>query len=155
MGGWRRYLELQAKAKTGLSSDLFVWALVAVVFGVVTFGFILATAFIWLADRYEPLIAALALGGFFLLITIIAVACCFWSRRRTIERAELALAARGNVPWLDPGLVAVAMRGSRAIGGRKFVPLIAVGVLAAGIGIQWLARRKPDVGDRRALARTA
>ncbi len=63
MGGWRRYLELQAKAKTGLSSDLFVWALVAVVFGVVTFGFVLATAFIWLADRYEPLIAALALGG--------------------------------------------------------------------------------------------
>ncbi len=34
MGGWRRYLELQAQAKTGLSSGLFVWALLAVVFGV-------------------------------------------------------------------------------------------------------------------------
>jgi len=36
MGGWRRYLELQAQAKIGLSSGLFVWALLAVVFGVLT-----------------------------------------------------------------------------------------------------------------------
>ena len=51
MGGWRRYLELQAQAKTGLSSGLFVWALLAVVFGVLTAGFVLLIAFIWLAER--------------------------------------------------------------------------------------------------------
>ena len=33
MGGWRKYLELQAQAKTGLSSGLFIWGLLAVVFG--------------------------------------------------------------------------------------------------------------------------
>ena len=47
MGGWRRYLELQAQAKTGLSSGLVVWALLAVVFGVLTAGFVLLIAFIW------------------------------------------------------------------------------------------------------------
>src|SRR5262247_3650731 len=99
MGGWRKYLELQARAKTGLSSGLFVWALLAVVFGIVTAGLVLLIAFIWLAERYGPLTAAMALAGLFLLATIIAVVCCLWSRRRTIEQAELALAARKNVTW--------------------------------------------------------
>src|SRR2546430_9754448 len=72
MGGWRRYLELQAQAKTGLSSGLFVWALLAGVFGVLTAGFVLLIAFIWLAGQYGPLIAAIALASLFLLATIIA-----------------------------------------------------------------------------------
>jgi hypothetical protein len=63
MGGWRRYLELQAQAKTGLSSGPFVWALLAVVFGVLTVGFVLLIAFIWLAERYSPLTAAIVLAG--------------------------------------------------------------------------------------------
>jgi hypothetical protein len=66
MGGWRRYLELQAQAKTGLSSGLFVWALLAVVFGVLTAGFVLLIAFIWLAERYSPLTAAILLASLFL-----------------------------------------------------------------------------------------
>jgi thiol:disulfide interchange protein len=99
MGGWRRYLELRAQAKTGLSSGLFVWALLAVVFGVLTAGFILLIAFIWLAERYGPLTAATVLASLFLVATIIAAICCLWSRRRTIEQAELALAARfGSTP---------------------------------------------------------
>ena len=47
MGGWRRYLELQAQAKTGLSSGLFVWALLAGVFGVLTAGFVLLLILWW------------------------------------------------------------------------------------------------------------
>ena len=94
MGGWRRYLELQAQAKTGLSFGLFVWALLAVVFGVLTAGFVLLIAFIGLAERYGPLTAAIVLASLFLLVTIIAAICCLWWRRRTIEQAELALAAR-------------------------------------------------------------
>src|SRR5262249_17679845 len=102
MGGWRRYLELKAQAKIGLSSGLFVWALLAVVFGVLTAGFVLLIAFIWLAERYDVLTAAIALAGLFLLATIIAAISCLWSRRRTIEQAELALGARRNALWLDP-----------------------------------------------------
>ena len=87
MGGWRRYLELQAQTKIGLSSGLFVWALLAVVFGVLTAGFVLLIAFIWLAERYSPLTAAIALAGLFLLATIIAAISCLWSRRRKLARA--------------------------------------------------------------------
>lgn len=64
MGGWRKYLELQAQAKTGLSSGLFIWASLAVVGGILTAAFILLTAFIWLAERYGPLIGAAALAAF-------------------------------------------------------------------------------------------
>ena len=41
MGNLRKYLELQTQAKTGLSSGLFVWGLLAVVSGILTAAFIL------------------------------------------------------------------------------------------------------------------
>ena len=160
MGGWRRYLELQGQAKTGLSSGLFVWALLAVLFGIVTAGFVLLIAFIWLAERYDPLTAATALAGLFLLATIIAAVCCLWSRRRTIEQAELALTARRNATWLDPKALGSAIQVSRAVGWRKLVPLLAIGILAAGAGMEWFGRDRPEVeseeqNGRRKLARAA
>ncbi len=144
MSGWRRYLELKVQAKTGLSSGIFVWAGLAVVCAIVAFVFILVTAFVWLSARYQPLIAALVLAGFFLLGAIAALVCCLVLRRRTIEHAELALAARRNTPLLDPRLLAGAIQVSRAFGWRKVIPVIAVGVLAAGIGMQWFGRDKVD-----------
>ena len=160
MGGWRRYLELQAHAKTGLSSGLFVWALLAVVFGVLTAGFVLLIAFIWLAKRYSPLTAAIVLAGLFLFATIIAAISCLWSRHRTIEQAELALGARRNAIWLDPQVLGGAIQASRAVGWRKLVPLLAVGMLAAGVGMEWFGRERPQVEDEernghRKLARAA
>jgi hypothetical protein len=107
VGGLRKYLQLQAQARSGLSSGLLAWGLLAIVFGTLTAAFILLIAFIWLAERYEPLIAASVLAGFFLLVTIIALFCLLRSRRRTIERAELALAARrqtaGSTRSSSPG----------------------------------------------------
>jgi uncharacterized membrane protein YqjE len=160
MDGWRRYLELQAQAKIGLSSGLFVWALLAVVFGVLTAGFVLLIAFIWLAERYSPLTAAITLAGLFLLATIVAAISCLWSRRRTIEQAELALAARRPTLWLDPKVLGGAIQVSRAVGWRKLVPLLAVGMLAAGVGMEWFGRERPAIkreeqNGRRKLARAA
>jgi uncharacterized membrane protein YqjE len=159
MGGWRRYLEPQAQAKTGLSSGLFVWALLAVAFGVLTAGFVLLIAFIWLAERYDPLTAAIALAGLFLLATIIAAICCLWSRRRTMEHAELALAAPRNAIWLDPKVLGGAVQVSRAVGWRKLVPLLAVGMLAAGVGMEWFGRDRSAIdgerNGRRKFARAA
>ena len=94
MGNLRKYLELQTQAKTGLSSGLFVCGLVAVVFGILTAAFILLIAFIWLAERYGALLAAAILAGLFLVVTIVAIVCSLQSRRRTTERAEVALAAQ-------------------------------------------------------------
>jgi hypothetical protein len=160
MGGWRRYLELQAQAKTGLSSGLFVWALLAVVFGALTVAFVLLFAFVWLAELYGPLIAAIALAGLFLVATIFAAICCLWSRRRTIEQAELALAARRPAIWLDPKVLGGAIQVSRAVGWRKLVPLLAVGMPAAGVGMEWFGRERPAIeseeqNGRRKLARAA
>jgi len=49
VGKLRRYLQLQAQAKTGLNSRLIVCGLLAVVFGTLTAAFISLIAFIWLA----------------------------------------------------------------------------------------------------------
>jgi hypothetical protein len=137
MDGWRRYLELRIRAKTGLSSGVFVWAFIALLGAVVTFVFVLVTAYVWLADRYEPLIAALMLSGVFLLITILALVACAWTHNRIIARAELELATRRSTPWLDPRLMAGALQASRAVGGPKFVAVAAVALIATGIGLQW------------------
>jgi hypothetical protein len=127
------------------------------VFEIVTAGFVLLIAFILLAERYDPLTAATALTGFFLLATMITLICCLWSRRRTIERAELALSARRNAIWLDPKVLGGAIQVSRAVGWRKLVPLLAIGMLAAGVGMEWFGRGRSEVeneeqNDRRKFA---
>ena len=157
MGGLRKYLALQAQTRTGLSSGLLIWAALVVVFGTLTAVSIPLIAFIWLAERFNPLIAAAALAGFFLLVTIVALICCLRSRRQTIERAELALAARRHTVWLDPKLVGGAIQASRTVGWRKLVPLLAVGLVAAGVGMEWFGRDKTDVesDEQDKLARAA
>jgi thiol:disulfide interchange protein len=125
---------------------------------VLTARFVLLFAFIWLAERYSPLTAAIALAGLFLLATIITAICCLWSRRRTIEQAELALAVRRPAIWLDPKVLGGAIQASRAVGWRKLVPLLAVGVLAAGVGMEWFGRERLQIeseeqNGRRKLAR--
>jgi len=150
MGGWRRYLELQAQGKTGLSPGVAVGSLSAVAFGTVTFGFVLATAFISLAERYDLLVAALTLTGFFLLITVLALFLGWRSRRRTIEAARLKLVARRQAMWLDPKLLAGAMQVGRAVGWRRAAPLLAIGILAIGIGLPLLRGSRPEADDREA-----
>jgi hypothetical protein len=143
MSGWVRHLELIVKSKTGLGSDVFAWALIAGLGGAVTLGFFIFAAFIALAERYGTLTAALALGGLFLLITIVALICCLSSQRRTVASAKLALAARSHAPWLDPKLLGAGLKIGRAIGWRRLVPLAAFGVLAAGLTKEWLGRSRP------------
>jgi hypothetical protein len=142
MGGWRRYLELRLKARTGLSSTVVISALIALVCGIITFIFLLVTAFIWLADRYDGVIAALVMAGSFLLITIVALLLSLRTHRRIIEQAELALAAQKSALTLDPTLLGVMLQASRGIGLRKMAALVPVVLLAAGVGVQWLGRQR-------------
>jgi len=160
MGSWRRYLKLKVEAKTGLSSGFLIWATLAIVCGTIAFAFVLLSAFIWLAEFYRPLIAALALCGFFLLIAIIALACCLALRRQTVKRAELLLAAPTSAPWVDPKLAAVTMQVGRSLGWRRAAPLLAVALLAVGVGVQLISRgrSKADADEpeqRRGFARAA
>jgi hypothetical protein len=144
MGNLRRYLELQLQAKSGMSSALVIGGVIGLLSAAITFVFLLIAAFVWLAERYDPLTAGLGLCIFFLLITIAMLVYSLWLRRRTIQQAELALAARRTAPWLDPKLVGEAVQLSRAIGLRKMLPLLAIGVLAAGAATQWIGRDRPD-----------
>jgi len=160
MGSWRRYLLLKAEAKTGLSSGLLIWAALAIVCGIVAFTFVLLSAFIWLAELYRPLIAALMLCGVFLLITIIALAYCLHLRRQTVERAERLLAVPSSAPWIDPRLAGVTLQVGRSLGWRKVAPVLAVALLAVGVGMQLIGRHRSDAEKdeperRRGLARAA
>jgi hypothetical protein len=140
ISGWLRHLELTIKSKTGFGSGVLVWGLTALLGGAATLGFFILAAFIALAARYGPLIAAFGLGSLFLLLTLIAGFGCVSSRRRTVAGAQLALEARSHAPWLDPKFVGVGLQIGRAIGWRRLVPLAAVGVLAAGLAKEWFGR---------------
>src|SRR5882724_6943994 len=96
MSGWLRYFTLNAQVRTGFSSQVAVWAAIAAVAATVAMVFLLIAAFIWLADRFDPLTAGLVLGGVFVLIALIAIVACLIARRRNVERARLELATRSS-----------------------------------------------------------
>src|SRR5712672_1834754 len=111
MSGWLRHFALSAQVRTGFSSQVVVWAVIAAVASTVALVFLLLAAFIWLADRYDPLTAGLVLGGVFVVIALIALIACLIARRRNMERARLELAARSaNTNWLDPKLMGVGFQ---------------------------------------------
>ncbi len=133
MAAGREYLKLQAQAKTGLTKTVAAWLAIAGLAGGLTLGFAVAAAFIWLADRYGALAATFLLALAFFLIAAIAFLAYRRSRRRAVERAERALAARSGTAWLDPKMLALAVEIGRALGARRIVPLLALGALAFGI----------------------
>ncbi len=147
ISGWLRHLELTLKSKSGLDSGVLIWGLIALLGGAVTFGFFVFAAFIALAARFGPLIAAVALGALFLLLTLVAVFACVTSRRRIIAGAQLALEARSHAPWLDPKYVGIGLQIGRAIGWRRLVPLAAAGVLVAGLAKEWFGRDQGAAGE--------
>src|SRR6476659_604658 len=110
-----RYIELKLQSKTGLSSTVVIWAVVALVCAVATLSFLVFAAFIWLATRYDPLTAALVLMGFFLVVAAIAAVLSLTAHRRVISEAQLALQSRANTAFLDPKYLATGLQIGRAI----------------------------------------
>jgi hypothetical protein len=147
MSGWLRYLVLRAQVSTGLSSQIAIWAIVAVVASVVALTFLLVAAFIWLANRYGGLAAGLVLGCLFALIALIAVVACLIIRRHNMQRAQLELAARSSTNWLDPKLVGMGWQIGQAIGWRRLASLAAVALLAAGLAKEWSDHKAAGAED--------
>lgn len=145
LSGWVHHLQLKAKARTGLSPAVVVLALVAAIAIAAASVLFVVAAFIWLAEQYSALTAALVLGLFFLLIAILAALGALIAQRRTIDRAKLALEARSQSPWLDPGTIGLLFQVGRTIGLRRIAPLVAAGFLAAALAKEWF-RDRPD-GD--------
>lgn len=146
MSGLLQYVRLQVKLRTGLSSTVVVWAILAAVCGIVTFVIAIVAADIWLADLYTPLTAALILGAFFLLLTVVAVTVCVIGHRRTVTQATQALALRSNAAWITPQTLAIGLQIGRALGWRRLLALLALGIMAAGLAKEWA--QDDDRSDR-------
>jgi uncharacterized membrane protein len=86
MKGLLHHFALSAKARTGLSVGVLVWAVIATISIVATIVFFLIAAFVAIARRYDAQIAGLALGGIFLVMAIIALVACLMIRRHNIEQ---------------------------------------------------------------------
>src|SRR5262249_11250534 len=95
-------LRLRAEARTGLSTAFVVLALIAAVAVVAAFVFLVFAAFIWLAEVYTPLSAALIIAVAFVLIAILCALGAVFMQRRTSDQAKRALAVRSQSPWFDP-----------------------------------------------------
>jgi hypothetical protein len=149
MSGWLRHFALNAQARSGFGPQIVIWAIVAAVASMAALIFLAIAAFIWLADRYDAVIAGLVLACLFILIALIAIVACLIARRRNMERARLELAARSssNTNWLDPKLMAMGFQIGQAIGWRRLASLAAVGLLAAGLAKEWFASDKPPAQD--------
>jgi hypothetical protein len=154
MSGWLRHFALNAQARTGFSSQIVVWSIIASVAATAAVIFLSIAVFVWLADRYDAVTAGLVLGFFFLLIALIAMVACLLARRRNMERARLELAARSNANWLDPKLMAVGFQLGQAIGWRKLASFVAVALLAAGLAKEWLGGEEAQPGDGEPPAET-
>jgi hypothetical protein len=138
MSGWLRYFALNAQVRTGLSAAVLIWAIVGAAAAVGAAIFLLAALFVWLAQLYGALIAAVALGCAFVLIALIALAVCLMTRRRNMERARLELAARSS-NWFDPKLVTVGVQIAQQIGWRRLVS-------------EWSGRRNSAAGEDEAAS---
>lgn len=142
--GMLHHFALTAKTRTGFSVGIVVWVIVAATSIAATIVFFLIAGFVIIAQRYDTVIAGLALGGFFFLIAVVAVVACLTIRRRNIERARLELASRSSANWLDPSLLALGLQIARAIGWRRVAPMAVAAILAAG-----LARERTSRGQAR------
>jgi hypothetical protein len=137
MNGLFRYLTLTVKAKTGFDSTVLAWVVAAVLCAVGTLIFLLSATFIWLAEFYGHLSAALILACISFLMAILAGVLGVIAQRRNVEAAKLAIKAQSATRWLDPKFLGVGLQIGRAIGWQKLVSLGAVGILAAGLAWGW------------------
>jgi TRAP-type C4-dicarboxylate transport system permease large subunit len=150
MSGWLRYFTLSAQARTGFSSQVAVWAAIAILASVVAAVFLLVAAFIWLSDRYDPLLAGLILGGVFVAVALIAAVIAIIARQRNIERAHRELAAQraAALGLLDPRMLSVGIQIGQAIGWRRLASLAAVAVIAGTLAGEWFGREGRKEDDR-------
>jgi hypothetical protein len=144
MSGLARYLVLTAKAKTGFSPGILIGVIVAAAFAVAALVFFCVAMFVLLEDYFGPLEAALLMSGAFLVFAIIAGVATVSARRRAMERAQQALAARGTSALFDSSVLTLGLQIGRTIGWRRLLPIAAVGVIAAVLAREWAARGKTE-----------
>ena len=142
MGALKKFIELKIQSKIGINATVIIGLLVALLATVVAFVFALVTAFIWLADRYSPLTAALIVFGLFVAIAVIGAIVAISAHRAAVASAEKALARQSTLSLVQPTHLKTALQFANGIGWRRVVPIVGVGFLAAGFARELSLRRR-------------
>jgi len=134
--GLSDHLILSVKAKTGLSTALFISVAVASIAVVTMFAFLCVSGYAWLSVKFGPVFGALAAAGFFLLVALAGILASATLRRRTRERALVERAARAppGAVFADPRMLSLVGQAARSLGWQRIAPVMLLGFLAA----QWL-----------------
>ena len=133
---WIGDIALLIRAKIGITLGLIVGATAIVIALLTAFAFICVAGHNWLSLQFGAPLASLAMAGIFLLFAIIGVAGCKVSRQRTKERAILARATRayGSSRLIDPKTLSVALQTGRALGWRRFLAIVLIGIVSVQFG---------------------
>ena len=133
---------LAVRENLGPSIHVVIWTAVVLVTGAGAAIWLSIAAFVWLIQRYDTVTVAAALGGFFLLISILVLLACIIVHRRNVASAkalEKATAGADQTPnWLlDPRIAAIGLEFGRVIGFKRLIPIAAVGILIALGSCDW------------------
>jgi hypothetical protein len=152
MEAWLRQFALNAQVRTGLGAGVIICGITAVFGAALALIFLLVAAFVWLTDRYDNIVAALVLGGFFVLLAVIAAIACATIRRGNIRRAQRELEIRrraaAQASLIDPGLLAIGQQIAQTMGWRRAASLTAVALLGAALAREWLGHAKKPEEDK-------
>jgi len=141
MSAIKEYLELKLQSKTGINSAVIGGALATVFACSVAIVFALVFLFVWLADRYSPMAAALLLTGAAIFLAIVSGILTLGAHKRVVTEAEQGLLKNGATSMLQPAYVKTAVQVANAVGWKRLIPLVGVGIIAAGVAKEWNGKK--------------
>jgi len=148
MPGIKDYLELKIQSKTGINSAVIGGALVTILACSIAMVFALVFLFVWLADRYSPMAAALLLTGAAIGLAIVSAVLTLSAHKRVVAAAEQGLLKNSALSIVQPAYLKTAILGN-AVGWKKLIPIVGVGLIAAGVAKEWNGKKgeSADAGD--------
>jgi hypothetical protein len=135
------------KTSTGASLRMTSLIVLAGFAGLIALSFLCAAGFIIIMQQYGVIAACLAIAGVFIVIAAIFAGVYAAKKRaarqRAAEAARRAAKAAASAPFIDPVMMATGIQIARAVGLKKFVPLLAL----AGVVIGFVANRNNAPSD--------
>ncbi len=109
-----------------------IYGSIAAAAGMAAFLFLAIAAFFWTQQHYDTIVACGAVGGLFLLVTLIALFALAISRRHAAKTKRES--SPNAVPaWLsDPAILLTAIQIARSIKFGKLIPIALAGAAAFG-----------------------
>jgi hypothetical protein len=127
------------KHKLDLAVKSTIVGVVAGACVLIALAFFCTALFLWLAERYGAIAAALVLGGAFTILALIAVIVILILRHRRPPPPP----PRKAPVWADPALLAAALDISRTFGRKRLATAVLVGAFAVGMLLQ-VSRKRED-----------